>query len=344
MRKSSKLATLFAALLGTASVQAATLIPVPSVPGSAVTAVQAINDNNVIAGYYDNGDGVPHGFYGTLDGNYTTFDFDNVNDPGTELRGINDKGVIVGIANQAAGNTFEVLEFERYADGTVKVIANAGTPVHGTVGDINAKGIFAAENFNEDLSVDGYTGKKAKVKTTVDLGFTAIRVRPRAVLQSGDVIGYTKVDNSTGYQGFILHDGTAALIDYPDPNALQTLFEGANSKGIVSGIWEDSNGDEFGFIYDSRKAAFTPFAIPGYPQSAPFGVNAAGMIAVQGYTSDFSQVASYIYCPKKPSKCPAGGFEVADAKPVAMVPGFKPRAASNPAVAMPAKMRLLRDR
>jgi hypothetical protein len=341
VRKSSTLAVLFAALSGTASAQAATLIPVPEVPGSTATLVTAINDDNVIAGYYETASDGVHGFYGTLGGNYTTLDFDQVNYPGTELRGINDKGLIVGVANVNQGTTYEILEFERSANGTMNAITSDGSPIHGIVGGINSKGVFAAEDFHDDLTADGFTGKKAKAKTMVDLGFTALRVRPRAALESGDVIGYTKVDNSTGYQGFILHSGTASLIDYPDQNATQTLFEGANSKGIVSGIWEDSNGDEFGFVYDSRKAAFTPFSIPGYPQSAAGGVNAAGLIAVQAYTSDFSQIASYIYCPKKPSKCPSGGFEIADARPVALVPGFKPHAVPNPAALTPLKMKLL---
>src|ERR1700739_756932 len=101
---SSKLAILFAALLATASAQAATLIPVPAVPGSVYTIVLSINDNNVISGYYEPAEGGIHAFYGTLEGSYTTFDFDNVNDPGTEARGINNKGDIVGIANEVQGN------------------------------------------------------------------------------------------------------------------------------------------------------------------------------------------------------------------------------------------------
>jgi hypothetical protein len=341
MRTSLKIAVLLAALPGIASVQAATLIPVPAVPGSVYTAVQSINDDNVISGYYEPAEGGIHAFYGTLEGNYTTFDFDSVNYPGTEARGINNKGEIVGIANEIQGNLVAVVEFERFANGTMKVITNGGTPLAGIAGGINTKGVFAVEDWHADSSADGFTGKKAKAKDMVDLGFTAVRVRPRGVTVSGDVIGYTKVTSSTGYQGFILHDGSTTLINYPDENATQTLLEGVNSKGIMPGLWNDADGDEFAFYYDANKTTFTPITVPGYPLSAAGGVNSAGLIAIQGYSADFSQTVSYIYCPKKPSKCPAGGFEIADPKPVAAIPGFKPRAVPDPAALTPLKARRL---
>lgn len=337
----SKLAILLAALLGTASAQAATFIPVPAVPGSVYTVVQSINDDNVVSGYYEATAGGVHAFYGTLDGNYTTFDFDSVNYPGTEANGINNKGEIVGIANYAAGDPSDVVEFERDVNGTMSRITYQGTPIGGIVGGINSKGVFAAENRDEEGNITGYTGKKANATNTVDLGFTAVRVRPRGVTPSGDVVGYTLVTNGSGYQGFILHDGTTTLINYPDESAVATLFEGVNSKGIVTGIWNDADADEFAFSYDSVNATFKRIRVPHFPLSVAGGVNTAGLIAVEGYNFNFSAMAPYIYCPKRAAKCPAGGVEVADEKPVAMISGYKPHAVLDPNALTPPKAKFL---
>jgi len=320
MRASSKLAVLFVALTGT-SVHAATLIPVVPVPGSTSTFVEAINDENIIAGDYATADGSVHGFYGTLDGQYTTFDFDSVNEPGTQVRGINNQGDVTGVANLDQGNTLLLLEFERFANGSMTLITHHRAPLHGVPGGINSHGVFAAEDWHEDASADGYSGKnaKAKSKNEIELGFSASRVRPRAVTNSGDIVGYFRA--TKGYEGFLQHDGTATVIDYPDVNALATLLQGANSSGVVSGIWEDQDFNEFAFYYNVASATFTPITIPGFPLSTTGGVNRAGLIALNGFSSDFSQSAPYVFCPKKRSNCPAGGTEIADAKPVRMPAG-----------------------
>jgi hypothetical protein len=341
MRSTSKLAVLLAALAGTASVHAATLVPVPIVPGSTNTYVTDINDKNVIVGEYEMPDGSFHGFYGPLGGQYTTFDFDETNYPGTDARGIDNKGDIVGSANEDnEPPIYDVVQFERFANGSMKLIKNHGTPTAGLTGGINSKGVFVVENWHSDNTVDGFTGKKAKAKEQIDLGFTTVRVRPRDINVSGDVAGYTKVTASTGYQGFVLHDGTTTLVNYPDETATNTLLEGINSKGISTGFWGDADFNEFGFIYDTKTAKFSPITIPGFPQSSAGGVNAAGLIVAEGYSQDFTQAAPYIYCPKKPSKCPSGGFEIADPKPVAMVAGYKPHSVSNPAALTPARAKL----
>lgn len=323
MRTSSKLAALFAVLTAS-SAHAATLIPVPPVPGSILTIVSGINDDNIIVGSYETADGIEHGFYGTLDGQYTTFDFDAVNDSGTSVRDIDNKGNMTGTANLTQLNTVDLVEFERFANGSMKLITDHGTLVHGVSGGISPKGTFAAEDWHADNTVDGFVGKNAKIKSQVDLGFTTTRTRPRDVTNSGDIVGYFK-GTSGGFQGFLLHGGTTTVINNPDVNAVQTELEGVNAGGTITGFWYDSDFDQFAFTYDEKKATFTPITIPGFPNTSADGVNSAGLIAVQGYSSDFFDTAPYIYCPNKKSKCPAGGTEIADAKPVRMPAGIMHR-------------------
>ena len=345
MRTASILSVLFAALMEAPSAHAATLIPVPPVPGSTATYVADINDHNVITGDYVNADGTTHGFFGTLDGNYTTFDFNEGAYPGSEPRAINNQGNIVGIGNvDNATATSDFVQFwlNEVAGGAVAFIhKRRGTLSAGIVGGNISNNLFVTENWNPDNTVDGFTGKSSKMKRQIDLGFSALQVRPRDLTASGDIIGYTKIDNTTGYQGFILHDGATTLINYPDETAADTLLEGMNSRGVITGFWEDANFDQFAFIYDSGSATFRPITIPGYPQSGAGGVNTAGLIAVQGYSQDLSQTQAYIYCSKKPDKCPSGGFEIADPKPVAMLPGFKPHAVPNTAALTPLKAKRL---
>src|ERR1700754_1777933 len=78
-----------------ASATKAQLIPIVPYPGATSTTVFGIaDDNNTITGSYVSADdGATHGFYGTLDGNYTSFDFPDA--PDTQPRGINGTGRLI---------------------------------------------------------------------------------------------------------------------------------------------------------------------------------------------------------------------------------------------------------
>jgi hypothetical protein len=74
--------------------EAGVLVPLPAVPGSVSTYVEAVNNHNLIAGNYKTQDGKLRGFVGTMGGNYTTFDALSGN---TGVRGLNDDGYITRI-------------------------------------------------------------------------------------------------------------------------------------------------------------------------------------------------------------------------------------------------------
>jgi len=297
--------------LGLSSAQAATLIPVVPVPGSTATLVIGINDNNVITGSYEMADGSEHGFFGTLDGSYTTFDFDEINFPGTQARGINNKGLVTGFANTVQGDLGQFWQFERFVDGSMKRVTDHSVPQAGVINGINTKGVFAGENYNSnDRSATGYLGKKAKVLSKVDLGFAANSVRPRGVNDSGDVVGY--FTNATS-SGFLIHNGVVSQIDYPDPNRRDTLLEGENNRGVIAGYWKDLSGVQYAFYIDTKTNSFVPIAVPGFTDAEALGINSAGLITLQAFSD--SSFASYVYCPKPKRKCPAGGIDVPDGSP-----------------------------
>jgi hypothetical protein len=327
MRIVSGFGALLATLLSISAAGAATIIPVVPVPGSIWTFVEGINDNNVIAGFYGTPDGVHHGFYGTLDGRYTTFDFDPVNAPGTLVRGIDNQGDLIGTANvENSQSLLDEVEFERFADGSMKQITNAHAPVHGVGGGIDPHGTFTAENWHEDNTVDGFWGKHARAKHLIDLGFTTTRLRPRAINKDGAIAGYFRM-TALPYEGFLLENGVTTVINYPDPNLDETLVEGVNSKGTVSGFWVALTGEEFAFTYNAPSATFTPITVPGFANSEAYSVNDEGLIALTGYSADFSTFAPFVYCPRPANRCPAGGMEIADGKPVHALIGGLPRRA-----------------
>lgn len=88
-----------------------TLIPVPQVPNSMETDVFGVNDNNVVTGAYIDEQFVEHGFAGTLDGQYTFFDYDKGSD--TLGLAVNKDGVVFGWAfqRQPPGLEFQFLRY-----------------------------------------------------------------------------------------------------------------------------------------------------------------------------------------------------------------------------------------
>src|SRR4051812_11147748 len=99
---------------------AAVLVPVPAAPGSAVTTAFGINDAFQISGsFIGKKDGIEHAFFGTLDGNYTSFD---AGDGGSEARAINNNGYIVGYSNSQNGTTSDQPIFERLPNGKMLVV------------------------------------------------------------------------------------------------------------------------------------------------------------------------------------------------------------------------------
>ena len=104
--------------LCTFSAWAGVLVPIPPVPGSTSTSIHTINNRNVIAGDYASSDGAIHGFIGTLDGNYTTFDALSGQ---TFVEGLNDQGYTTGLSEVPTEDCpYQGCEYLRKPDGTVQ--------------------------------------------------------------------------------------------------------------------------------------------------------------------------------------------------------------------------------
>lgn len=282
------------------TVQAGVLVPIPSVPDSTATFVRTINNKNIVAGRYTTSDGMSHAFFGTLDGNYTTFD---ALDGQTFAEGLNNAGYITGDSN-APNEDCQVFgcQFLRTPDGTIKEITRHKAPLDGIPVQIISHQKFVGQytyiDQDENVFFYGYYGQNAKYVADLTLPFNTMRTRPRGYAEDGTVSGWFSDSDQHKGRGFVISNGTVTAYDYPDQNAVFTEFEGLNRYGLIPGAWLDANQTfSRAFVFDVARNRFKPIDVAGATYAAAGGINDAGVMTVIDDTS------SYIYCPNKKT-CP----------------------------------------
>lgn len=278
----------------------AQLIPIIPYPGATTTTLLGIaDDNNTVAGSYTDADGNTHGFYGTLDGNYTSFDFGTSNF--TQARAISPDGsTITGFSNND-GVHCDFQEWEKIGKKAAKAVKKGKIALAGEAQGINSKGQFAADYCDTGGSgtVFGMLGQKGKWKSDVTTPFESVYTGERGINTDGTIVGFY-VDSGTNLQvGTIIQNGTTTQVIDPGPNETYTVMESINDSNIATGQWDDTNGFVHGFSYDVKKAKFTEIDDPNAASfTQTWGINKSGLIAVS------SDAASYVYCDLKPAKCP----------------------------------------
>lgn len=299
-----------AAMLWLSPATPATLIPVVQAAGASSTTAYAINDDNIIAGSFIDNTGT-HAFFGTIAGSYTAFDYKGPGVFKTEARGINDSGYITGYA----ASTKRILgyEWERDPAGNLTTITRSKNdiPLDGIAQQINNAGLFVGDWIAEKPpnNRSAYEGKNGELSKTLDLPFGSSSNAARGVNNAGEAVGYF-LDNFGSARGFVLSDGAATQVDYPDRREVTTYLAAINDKGLATGYWGDKNNALHAFKLDTVTNAFTPIRVPGKPTVVQaWGVNKAGLIALSSFAGNF------IYCPRKPAKCPHANsaIEIADA-------------------------------
>jgi hypothetical protein len=291
------------AILASSKAASTTLIPVPAVPGSTETDVMGINDSNVIAGNYFTSDGAEHGFIGDLAGHYNTFN----GKPGIAVRALSNSGFITGYVPSANRNYCKDNEYERSPDGTITLILKGNRQLRGTAAAFRTKDDAFVGDYCDMRKgvIPGYLGIAGTFKKAIKINpLPGQPVHPRGINNKSDVVGWYI---RGAYYGFLLHDGVAVSISYPDDRAANTQLEEINNAGLITGYWtnEDFSMSQ-SFYLDTRTNVFTPIEIPNATFSYASGVNSAGLITV------LSDVGSFIYCPKRINQCPRGGTQIVD--------------------------------
>ncbi|GEM_PF-911322 len=307
--------------LSASAASAGILVPVPAFPGATATYATGINNSNVIAGSYIDANAVSHGFYGTADGNYTSFDFPGGN---TFADSINDAGDITGFA-EVPNDDCPVLgcEYILKADRTEVAITKGGNPLDGQAEQI-VKGKFTGDYFfTDDQGVtheNGFLGSHAHWKSDISLPFENVgHVRGRGLNKKGELVGYYSDTGNGTIPAFLIKDGQTSSIAFDDPDTFETLFEGVNGTGKIVGGWTNDDGSEGqAFIYESSDDTFRVIDVPGETVPLARQVNDSGIITITGATS------SYLYCTHK-KLCPitAGAIEIKEKIVAAKHPGAK---------------------
>jgi hypothetical protein len=284
----------------------AQLIPIVPYPDATTTTVFGISDDgSTIAGSYISGtDGLTHGFYGTIDGTYTSFDFDASGF--TQIRAISGDGTaLTGFSNNDGVHCdFSEFELTLGKKGKNAQIAKGKALLNGEVQGIAGDGTFAGDYCDTKGSgnIFGETGKSFKWKSQVTTPFTSVYTGERGINSDGTTVGFY-VDSDTNLQvGTIIVGGTTTQVTYPDDTETYTVMEGINDAGLASGQWDDTSGIVHGFSYDTTTSTFTEIDDPNAASfTQPWGVNKSGLIAVS------SDVGAYIYCTLSKKKCPVTG-------------------------------------
>jgi hypothetical protein len=290
------------ALTAASQAYADTVVPVTPPDGAVATVVFGINNRGVIAGSYVDSGGVEHGFFGPLNGTYTTFDLGGTA-TGTEPRALDDAGDITGFGTDPS---FTIgTEFLRDAKkGAVSIFEKDGVPMDGIAqGIIKHKTMSTGDYIDPSTGVrNGYLAKDGKYQSDVDLGLNAVRTSPRGMNKHGTLAGLF-FDSSGASHGFILgKSGIPQVIDADSSGT--TALEGINKKELVSVQVTDSSGNPHALYYDNNTGTFTAIEISdGSVLQQAWGVNDSGQIAVS------TDVASYIYCTND-THCPDGGAKI----------------------------------
>lgn len=290
-----------------AASHAATLVPVTPPAGAVQTIVFGINQRGTIAGAWIDSSGVTHGFFGPLNGTYTSFDYGGTS-TGTVPRALDDKGDIVGFA--PGPNLYVGTEFLRQADGTIITFEKNGVPMDGVAQGIIRKDVTSTGDYVIDPNTGlrtGYLANNGVYQADVTLNLGELTTNPRAINWFGTLAGFYLEQNGTTTHGFILKNGVVETVDAD--NSGTTALEGVNKKEEASGQVIDSSGNPHAFVYDHKTGVFTTINInDGSDEQQAWGINDRGQVAVSTGIG-----ASYIYCTYD-HQCPRGGHAVADGR------------------------------
>lgn len=291
MRNRLLLTVAAASLLAAASsaVAAGTWVPANVPLGGSNFAIFGINNSDVVVGDYNDSSGTIQGVFGPFDGS----DWTNLDYPLLPV-GIGPQGIITGI------DTVTLYPWERSPKGKLKTITLDGNPVNGMAQQVNKLGVFVGDYAGES-SETAAIGRKFKWTGVIRVKTCDSGCAGRAIDDAGDVGGWY-YDSSGIQHGFLKIGRKDIEVDYP--NAVYTVVEGMNNKGIASGQWEDFSGVIHGFTYDIRKKAFTSLDAPGASFTQVWGLNDDGVVVATA--AEPSGIESFAYCPTSKG-CPGAG-------------------------------------
>jgi hypothetical protein len=247
-------------------------------PNASLAAAFDINNSGMIVGFYRDANLNFHGFlYNRTTRSFASIDYTNpVCTTGTDARGINERGDIVGTCTDNANNFYGYL---LTADGFSPVFApgHMSTIAQGISSDsVNIVGCIHDTNMTTTMFGMLYDSAGYNFFGGMFGGLTGTGFMHNGVSPSGQILVGLFMDTSVNRaRAFILRDGAALPFDYP--GATLTQAWDVNAQGDVVGVYRDRAGRIHGFLR-SAQGEFTSIDVPGATLTRAFGVNSNGDI------------------------------------------------------------------
>ncbi len=259
------------------------------------TIASVINQNGVVAGYYNDSEYAYHGFVRSAQGVITEFDAPGLSS--AQVYGINSGGQVVGNGLRLSSTHGEHFGFLRNPSGTFSGL-QAPDALFTFPAGINDSGEIAG-----DYYTNGYENHAFISAISGGIFDFTLFDEPNAahyagygtyatgVNASGVVVGDYQDATVGAYHGFT-RDGSGNFVSIDAPGAgtgqsYGTIPLAINSSGEVAGYYSDSNAILHGFIRDAS-GNITDFDPPGSTQTFANGMNDLGDVV--GYWVDSQQV------------------------------------------------------
>ena len=190
----------------------------------------------------------------------------------TEARGINDRGDIVGICEDANGAHGFLLR-----RGVFTLIDHPDAAGPTAAFGINNRGDVAGRYVGAD-TLHGYLLRRGRFTTIdpPDSGFTVVR----GIDDAGRIVGFYVEGDDGGVHGFLLDGRGYRDIDFPGADG--TAAFGISVTRIVGGY---ANPDTILHGFVLKKGRYTSIDVPGVMGTRAHGVNVQGDV-VGGWSTD----------------------------------------------------------
>jgi uncharacterized membrane protein len=249
-------------------------------PGSTFTVSRGINNHGDMVGTFYDATGLGHGFLRTEDGQFVTIDHpkaQKVNGFGTDARGINSAGEIVGDYCAAAPcDGVSVIKGYRlkgdaphvYDKEDFKTLETPGH-VNSYLEGINSEGdIVGCEHDTDTMgTMHGIVWEDGRVGR-----FPVSASMHNGVNDLGEIVGFYTDLKTMHAHAYLLGKHGRKQIDFP--GAVNTVAWGINNRSQVVGSYTKSDGSRHGFVWS--RGMFTSVDIPGGMQTEVFGINFKG--------------------------------------------------------------------
>jgi len=247
-------------------------------PGALLTVAFDINNSGNIVGFYRDANSDFHGFlYDRVTRSFASIDYTNpVCTTGTDARGINERGDIVGTCTDAAGNAYGYL---LTADGftSIQALGHLSTiPQRISSDDDNIVGCIHDTNTSTTMfgmwrDAAGFNFFGGTFGGLNGIGFMHNGISPGG----RNVVGLFMDTTVNRARAYILRDGVAVPFDYP--GATLTQAWDVNAQGDVVGVYRDTSGRIHGYLR-SDGGEFASINFPGATLTRAFGMNTNGDI------------------------------------------------------------------